>query len=226
MTGPVIGVSPTGRNDDYLESLRLAGAEPRLLGRVQLSPRFWTEVQGVLLTGGMDVDPRLYGEPPHHRYEPATGRDAFEIELVARAIERDVPVFGICRGVQVMNVAGGGTLIQHIPDAVPRALEHTVKAPAWAIAHDVAVARESRLWRALGANDDAGTRVGVNSRHHQAVKHVAPGFTAVASAPDGVIEAIERPGSRFCLGVQWHPENFWRTGEFEQLFKAFVQSCV
>ncbi len=222
MTGPVIGVAPTGRNDDYLESLRQAGAEPRLLRRSALGPRFWDEVRGILLTGGMDVDPRLYGEQPHHTYEPATVRDGFEIELVARAIERDVPLLGICRGVQVMNVACGGTLIQHIPEAVPQAIEHTVKTPAWAVAHEIAVAPDSLLARALGVD---GSRVAVNSRHHQAVKHVAPGLTAVATAPDGVIEAIERPDARFCLGVQWHPENFWRTGEFGRLFRAFVESC-
>jgi putative glutamine amidotransferase len=136
-----------------------------------------------------------------------------------------VPVLAICRGVQVLNVAGGGTLVQHIPTDIPQPLDHQVKTSAWTIAHEVGVQARSLLAGALSLKDSTNLpRVPVNSRHHQAVKRVAPGFVPVATAEDGVIEAIERPASRFCLGVQWHPENFWRTGEFDALFRSFVVS--
>jgi putative glutamine amidotransferase len=191
-----------------------------------VSAALWDRVAGLVLTGGADLDPRLYGEEPHPTCQLAPpDRDAFEIELVTRALERDVPVLAICRGLQVMNVAAGGTLVQDIPSAIPRALDHRVKTPPWAIAHPVGLDPSSRLAAALALSPGASARVAVNSRHHQAVKHVAPDFVTVASAPDGVVEAIERPGARFCVGVQWHPENFWRTGEFDTLFAAFVDAC-
>jgi putative glutamine amidotransferase len=226
---PVIAIARARATDDYIESVRRAGGEPLVVfAGSEDAARLWDRVSGLLLTGGPDVDPRLYREAPDPSFEPAgQDRDAFEIELVTRAIEHDVPIFAICRGMQVMNVAAGGTLIQHIPADVPRALEHQLKHPSWAIAHHVDVDGASLLARTLALPPDSGThRVDVNSRHHQAVRHVAPGFVVTATAPDGVIEAFERTTSRFCVGVQWHPENFWRTGEFDALFGAFVQACL
>jgi putative glutamine amidotransferase len=224
---PLVLVSSTHHNDDYVASVVKAGGDARLADASEpIPPALWQQVAGVVLTGGADVDPRLYGEEPHPTCQiAAAARDAFEIEIVARAVERDVPLLGICRGIQVMNVAAGGTLVQDVPSGIPRALEHRVKTPQWAIAHEVAVDPSSQLARALRRAPDAADRVAVNSRHHQAVKHVAPGFATVATAPDGVIEGIERPGARFCIGVQWHPENFWRTGEFDALFAAFLAAC-
>jgi putative glutamine amidotransferase len=223
-----IAVARASRTDDYLEAIGRAGAEPLVIdATTEHWASLWARVSGIVLPGGPDVDPRLYGEAPGPAFEPAGhARDAFEIELATRAIERDTPLLAICRGMQVVNVAAGGTLVQHIPDDVPRALDHQIRTPPWAIAHDVMVAPRSRLASALGAPDAReALRIGVNSRHHQAVKHVASGFAVVATADDGVIEAIERPTSRFCLAVQWHPENFWRTGEFSRLFRAFVDAC-
>jgi putative glutamine amidotransferase len=130
---------------------------------------------------------------------------------------------GICRGVQVLNVAAGGSLVQHIPTDVRNALEHRRAASPWTIAHRVQLAAESGLGRLLTTG--GASCVDVNSRHHQAVKHLAPGFVRAATSADGVIEAIERPASRYCLAVQWHPENFWRTGEFDWLFRSFVDAC-
>jgi gamma-glutamyl-gamma-aminobutyrate hydrolase PuuD len=224
---PLIAVTRASKTDDYLESLRRAGAEPVLVDAATgLSPPLWRDLAGVLLSGGPDVDPHRYGAERDPTYEPAEqGRDEFELELARRAIERDLPLFGICRGAQVLNVAAGGTLVQNIPTEIPRPLEHRVKS-APKFAHDVQVTPDSVLRQALSMPDgQEPPAIAVNSRHHQAVKDLAPSLVAVAVAADGVIEGIERPAARYCLGVQWHPENFWRTGEFDALFRSFVRAC-
>lgn len=223
-----IAVARCRRLDDYLASLRHAGADPVVVDPARdRALEVAGRVDGLVLTGGGDVDPALYGEERGLRIQSAeAGRDAFEIDLVARALERDLPLLAICRGMQVLNVACGGTLVQHIPEDVPQALEHDVSVRPDAIAHDVDMAAGSRLAHILGAASAGRVhRLRVNSRHHQAVKHLGPGLVSVASADDGVIEAVERPASGFCVGVQWHPENFWRTGEFDALFRAFVAAC-
>jgi putative glutamine amidotransferase len=225
----VIAVTRTTRLADYLESLRAAGAEPHVVDAGDDVAGLLDRLRGVLLTGGADIDPRLYGEAPDSTCQLAgDGRDLFEIDLVLRAIERDLPVLGICRGAQVLNVACGGTLVQDIPSAVPRAAPHQQSTPKDGHAHLVMLDESSRLGHVLfDGSEPPGTRrpIGVNSRHHQAVKRLAPGLVATADAEDGVIEAIERPSSRFCLAVQWHPENFLRTREFAPLFEAFVRAC-
>ncbi|MGE0464520.1 MAG: gamma-glutamyl-gamma-aminobutyrate hydrolase family protein [Vicinamibacterales bacterium] len=209
---------------DYLESIRRAGGEPLEVGGDEMPAAILARAGGILLTGGGDVDPSLYGEAPHPTYQAAeSGRDAFEIALARAAIEADVPLLAICRGMQVVNVSAGGTLVQDIPSDISGALIHSITEPRFAIAHEVWVTRGSRLW-AIMADKLDGESLQVNSRHHQAVKRVADGFEVAATAPDGVIEAIERPASRFCLAVQWHPENFWRTGEFRPLFEHFVRA--
>ena len=229
--GVRIAVTMTGKYEDYLESVKRAGAEPVLVdaGRDRVLDVL-ASCAGLVLTGGRDVDPALYKEAPHPTYQAAErGRDAFEIDLVIRAIERDVPVLAICRGAQILNVACGGTLVQHIPDAIPRALAHQVSPPKDAIAHVAVVAPSSKLAAILGLSTDAPDSpltVPVNSRHHQAVKRAGAGLVTTATAPDGVIEAIERPASSFCVGVQWHPENFCATGEFAALFDALVAACT
>jgi putative glutamine amidotransferase len=153
-------------------------------------------------------------------------RDEYEIALVRAALAADVPVLAICRGLQVLNVAAGGTLVQDIPSQVAGALTHTVATPKDAIAHEVRVSPGSRL-AALMQDALAGTgTLKVNSRHHQSVRRVAGGFTVTATAPDLVVEALEREASRFCVGVQWHPENFWRTGEYRRLFEGLVAACA
>jgi len=225
---PVVAVARSRRPQDYLESIRRAGGDPWLLDpRADRPLDVVGRASALVLTGGGDVDARLYGEAPHPAFSAAEdGRDAFEIELVVRAIESDLPLLAICRGAQVLNVAAGGTLVQHIPDAVPQPAEHDVATPADAIAHVVAVSADTLLARILSPSDPgAAVRVAVNSRHHQAVKRPGHDLLVSATAPDGVIEAIERPASRFCLGVQWHPENFWRSGGFAALFEALLASA-
>jgi putative glutamine amidotransferase len=177
----------------------------------------------VLLTGGADVDPALYADAPHPTTRIDKERDAFEIPLSREALARDTPLFAICRGIQVLNVAAGGTLIQDIPSTVSSSVDHAVANVPDTTAHPIAVTPGTRLAAALDRTLNVAT-CPVNSRHHQSVRSVAPSFVVSATSPDGVIEAIERPDRAFCVGVQWHPENFWRTGEFAQLFEAFVNA--
>ena len=130
-------------------------------------------------------------------------------------------MLAICRGLQVVNVALGGTLIQDIPSEPAPLLPHDAQGPPTTLAHTVAVAPGSCLAALVGPDD---TRA-VNSRHHQAVRALGEGLVVTATSPDGVIEAAEVPAARFCVGVQWHPENFHATGEFDRLFDGFVEAC-
>jgi putative glutamine amidotransferase len=219
----VIGIAPCAKLHDYEESVHRAGAQSRVLDVGPSAEDVVREIDGLVLAGGGDVDPTWFGEPPDRTYQPAEpGRDEHEIALARAAIAAGVPVFAICRGAQVLNVAFGGTLVQDIPSAVSGAATHHVESPPSAIAHEVWMTRESLLWNLMREAVEGNDTVQVNSRHHQAVATPASGFVVSGTAPDGVVEAIERPDSPFCLGVQWHPENFWRTGEFRSLFEGFV----
>jgi putative glutamine amidotransferase len=219
---PVIAIVPNRKPNDYVLSVERAGARPLLIS--DQSPReILRQVAGVVLPGGGDVDPARYGAAKDPTFDPAEeGRDEYETEIIRLAIEQDVPLLAICRGVQVLNVALGGTLIQDIPTERPGTLNHRVTDPKWAIAHDVTVDASSRLHAVLRDRVGADGSLAVNSRHHQSIKDVAPELRVTATAPDGIIEAVERPGSTYCLGVQWHPENFVEHGEFAALFRDFV----
>jgi putative glutamine amidotransferase len=224
MTKPVIGVTRCSRLDDYLASVEQAGGRARVLEISESPPKVLREVDGLLLTGGGDIDPVLYGEDRHPLVDDAEpGRDEFEIDLARRAMAADIPVLAICRGAQVLNVAAGGTLIQDIPSTVLTNIRHSVKEPKNAVAHTVQVTPGSQLEQALGPAVDSGHACPVNSRHHQSIAVLGTGLLPSATAADGVVEAIEREGAAFCLGVQWHPENFWQSGEFSPLFDTFVE---
>lgn len=225
---PIIGVAPCRSLPDYVESVRRAGGEPRVLDPLCDRPeQIVGDIAGLLLTGGVDVDPARYGEAREATVTNVEAdRDTFEFALLQAARDRVIPVFGICRGLQVMNVAFGGSLFQDIAAQMAGILEHTLATPPCGIAHEVWVSRGSRLWSLMQEKMADADTCSVNSRHHQAVKRLAPGFEVTATAPDGVIEAIEcANGTTFCLGVQWHPENFWRTGEFRPLFEGFIEAC-
>jgi len=226
---PVIGIPPCSKSHDYEESIRRAGGEVRILDFGKDAPADVVKsVDGILLPGGGDVEPGLYGEAPHPAFDAVeTGRDAYELELARRATDADLPLLAICRGIQVLNVARGGTLVQHIPD-IPEEqrdnVNHVLREPPYGIAHDIWVTEGSLLERLMQDRLDGDT-LPVNSRHHQAVKAVGEGLVVSATAPDGVVEAVEDPEKRFCVGVQWHPENFYRTGEFRELFEAFIAAA-
>jgi putative glutamine amidotransferase len=224
----LIGITACSKLEDYKQAVLHVGGEVRVLDPSMSAADAAAQVDGLLFTGGGDVAPSRYGEEPLPSVvdvDPV--RDEFEIALVAEARRRDLPVLAICRGIQVLNVACGGTLVQDIPTCVPGALEHRLSVPPhkpYDLAHEVWLDKDTLLARLMRERLSDADSCEANSRHHQAVKQVAPGFQVSATAPDGVIEAIEDPRVRFCLGVQWHPENFWRTGEFRPLFEGFVEA--
>ena len=226
----VIGITTCRKLEDYRQAILHVGGEPRVLDASMSVDAALTGVDGLLLTGGEDVAPAKYGEAPHATVvDDDPGRDDFEIALIAAARARRLPIFAICRGVQVLNVACGGTLVQDIPSQLPGSLEHSLPIPPnqpYSLAHDVWLEKDSLLSKLMGERLSDADTCAVNSRHHQAVKDVAHGFRVCATAPDGVIEAIEDPSVPFCLGVQWHPENFFRTGEFRPLFEGFLEAAA
>jgi putative glutamine amidotransferase len=219
-----VAITPSRSTHDYERSIAQAGGEPLVLELSDVSPaRLLDGVTALLLTGGEDIDPALFGEDRHatfHGAEP--GRDVAEIALVHRAIEMGLPLLAICRGVQVLNVARGGSLIQDIPSELPLALNHRVPTPPTAPAHAVHVSAGTRLGSLLGLEREGG-RVAVNSRHHQAPRRLGDGLVVSAVAEDGVAEGLELPGHAFCVGVQWHPENYVETGEFQVLFNGLLE---
>jgi putative glutamine amidotransferase len=224
---PKIAITSCSKFRDYEEAVRRAGGEPVRVDPTTAPADIVRDYDGVLLTGGGDVLPSLYGEPAHPTFSEAEepGRDAFELKLAAEATAADLPLFAVCRGIQVLNVSRGGTLVQDIPSQIVSPGAHKVSEPPDTIAHAVRVTDGSLLQELMGDKVSGGAACLVNSRHHQAVKAVGHGLVVTATAPDGVIEAVEDPSKRFCLGVQWHPENFWRTGEFAELFRGFVEAA-
>ena len=211
----------------YTRALELAGAAPIAiplqLGEDTLNEIF-AHLDGLLIAGGVDVHPSEFGE----EVEPFCGeidreRDVVELQLLRWAIQREVPVFGICRGIQMLNVAAGGTLYQDIDAQLEHALhhEHVKGEPYNRLTHSIEIDPESHLARALGT-----THLDVNSLHHQSVKQVAPEFHIVARAPDGIVEGIERLNGSFALGVQFHPE--WLIDDdarMVEMFKHFVDAA-
>ncbi|WP_374711921.1 gamma-glutamyl-gamma-aminobutyrate hydrolase family protein [Symbiobacterium terraclitae] len=234
---PLIGVTASSRcleepgqdwlyiPHDYFRAIRRAGGIPVMLPLVAdeaEAARVLDRLDGLLLSGGDDLDPSLYGElplPGLGMVDPA--RDAAELAYARVAVARDMPTLGICRGHQVLAVAFGGTLWQDLPSQVPGCLKHKQQAPKDHPTHPVSIAAGTRLAALLGAERR------VNSRHHQAVKRVPDGWVESAVAPDGVNEAMEHPGRRFALSVQWHPENHQgRPYNFDPLFDAFIAAAV
>jgi len=180
-----------------------------------------SRVDALVLTGGEDVSPSRYGQAPHPRLGTISDeRDEAEIALVETARELQLPTLAICRGVQILNVALGGTLIQDIPSQVRTDIDHDPDTPRTTRTHRVHIDTNSRLARAVGV-----TEMDVNSVHHQAIERVAPTLRVVATAPDGVIEGVETPldDPWWCVGVQWHPEDTFETGELDRrLFAALA----
>jgi putative glutamine amidotransferase len=207
----------------YLEALECSAALPVVVPplREEALDDLLERVDGLLLSGGPDIDPAAYGQPPHRCLGPTEPRlDAFELALAQAADRRGMPVLAICRGAQLLNVARGGTLIQHLPDVVGRAIEHRQREAADALTHAVEVDPDSRLAEVLGWTEGC-----VNSFHHQAVDQLGRGLHVTARAPDGTIEALEDPDRPFLLAVQWHAEYLVRWPQHAPLFEAFVAAC-
>lgn len=201
-------------NHAYVDALVAAGAQPVLLPPRGDATSLLETLDGLLLTGGADVDPELYGEEPHPLTEPERDRDDFELPLARAAVERGLPTLAICRGHQVVNVALGGTLVQHLEAAVHRGDSRSGRQE---IRHPVRLDPHSVLSELLGT-----TEIATNSLHHQAVKDLAPGLRATGWAPDGVVEALETPGGTL-LSVQCHPEELIGSQPWaRRLFEVFV----
>ena len=207
---------------NYLSAIAAAGGLPVALPHEPaLAEAYLDRIDGLLVTGGaFDVDPALYdGGPAHATVSLKSGRTAFELAVTRGALARDMPVLGICGGEQLLAVAFGGTLIQHIPDSVADALAHEQPNPRTEPGHEIEVTAGTLLARIVG-----GHRMAVNSAHHQAVDRPGQGAVVNARAPDGVIEGIEHPGHRFALGVQWHPEYAVDPAD-PRIFDAFVEAA-
>ena len=235
MTRPIIGLTldseePGGYSklpwyalrQNYCSAVVRAGGLPILLPHEpEQADAYLDEIDGLLVTGGnFDVDPVLFGASSRHAtVKTKDRRTAFEVNVTRGALKRDKPVLGICGGQQLLNVVLGGTLIQHIPDEVGDALAHEQPNPRTEAGHLVTVTPGTLLRKICGAEELA-----VNSAHHQAVKEVGPDVVVDAVAEDGVIEGIEHPGYRYCIGVQWHPEYSISVGD-DKIFDAFIKAC-
>src|SRR5215210_978874 len=240
---PVIGVTGTLKQDadsvaqrplgafvrvdlDYVAGVAQAGGIPMVLppipGTVE---EVAGRIDGLLLCGGSDLDPGYYGEEPIPELDVTVPeRDAFEMALVEQALEWGMPVFGICRGLQVLNVALGGTLYQDLSSQLhPDLIAHRQQIPKWQWTHEVEVDGDSNIAKIMGTD-----RLRVNSYHHQAVKELADGLVIAAHASDGVVEAVESPSlyERWLVAVQWHAEAMRDTGpEHRNLFEAHVEAA-
>jgi putative glutamine amidotransferase len=207
---------------NYADAIIAAGGLPMALPHdAALAADYLDRIDALVVTGGaFDVDPSLYGDGERHATVTLKeGRTAAELALTQGALARDLPVLGICGGEQLLAVALGGTLVQHIPDSVAAALEHEQPNPRHEPGHPVAVVPGTLLHRIVGANS-----MQVNSAHHQAVRAPGPHAVVNATAPDTVIEGLEDARYRFCLGVQWHPEFFIDPGD-RRIFDAFIAAC-
>ena len=232
---PFIGVSGSLESDErkqyiirsYMTSLLNAGVIPVLLSLDMLDDQLsmcMDRLDGLVLSGGYDVDPMLFGESPVAGLDEVNPmRDRFEMKLIEEAYQRSMPILAICRGLQSLNVSLGGTLYQDLPTQYTapdgnRAILHSQTSPSRYASHHVFVDADSPLYTMF-----AQEQIGVNSFHHQAIKALAPSLKVCARAADGVIEAVYDPSQKFVFGVQWHPE---RMAEGAPIFHAFANACV
>ena len=225
-----IGITTYARDEEgrysipglYLDAVRSAGGIPILLapGEPQVESLL-SQVDGLLLAGGGDVNPDRYGSSGHPEvYAVDEDRDVLEFKIVSWALEQQLPLLGICRGLQVINVALGGTLIEHLPDVIEDKTAHCL-VPRAPTEHAIELAADSRL-----AGIYQETHFSAASWHHQAIGDVAPGLTIVGRAPDGTIEALEMANHPELIAVQWHPELTAATDPIQQrIFSAFIKIC-
>lgn len=216
----------------YVQALCSVGAIPWLIPLLPQDPETMNDIfdrlDGVFLTGGVDVDPSCYGETRHPKCGATDpDRDAIEILLLQHAMKTGKPLLAVCRGIQILNVACGGTLYQDVAAQVPAAMKHdyfpTLEQPSRNyLAHEIAVKSGTRLGSILGESIAL-----VNSMHHQAIKDLAPNLLPNAYAPDGIIEGVESKTSQFLMAVQWHPEELAETQPgMKRLFTSFIDACA
>jgi putative glutamine amidotransferase len=216
-------------NATYVAALQSAGLIPVIvppLSRPDDAAEAVARAGGLVLTGGGDMNPALYGDPLHPKANPPEDdRDATELAMIAGARDAGVPTLAICRGIQVLNVALGGSLMQDISSQLDTDIVHDVRDGRRSRTHEVRIEPGSRLARAVGA-----TLITVNSLHHQAVARLAPGLKATGHSPDGIVEGVETEGDWWAMGVQWHPEEMhgaeepWDRGLFRAFAEAVQQS--
>jgi len=200
----------------YSHAVDAAGGLPVVIPPFAGTPQLLDRLDGLVYSGGSDLDAGLYGERQHHETLGVIAhRDRSELELLAGALDRDLPVLGICRGMQLLNVQRGGSLQQHLPEIVDGSLHKS--APGTFALHAVAIEPGSRLEALLGP------AVEVHSCHHQAPGRIGEGLSVTARAPDGVVEGLELAGTRFCVGVLWHPEEHAEHGG--RLFQGLVAAA-
>lgn len=211
---------------DYVRPIVELGAAPVIIPVLRDSDFYAdsiSRVDGLMLIGGVDVNPFLFGgsvEKGFGHCDPE--KDFGEIEMTRAALERDIPILGICRGIQLLNLIRGGTIHQHIPDDIPNAFKHNPGFPPGTFSHHVTVEKGSLLHKITGKE-----KIAVDSSHHQAVDSSGDGLVISARSSDGVIEALEMPSRSFVLGVQWHPERIWRlAAEHRLIFEAFIKACI
>jgi putative glutamine amidotransferase len=232
MSKPIVGVgcdilAEAGKRDraftytTYTEALRQAGAIAVLIPpQPENAAELIDGLDGIVLAGGYDCDPRVYGEEAHPTVEPMDPRrQNNDLTLARLARERGIPTLGICLGLQVMNVAAGGTLVQDIDSQMQSEIQHASE-PEDRARHAVTVEKGTKLASILGAR-----AIDVNSSHHQAIKNLADGLRLTAHAPDGVVEGLEDPKHPFYVGVQWHPEDMPGDESAASIFGAFVQAA-
>jgi len=214
-------------SEAYTSSIISAGACPVLIPLglpEELVNELLDRLDGVLFTGGGDISPEMYGHPDHPSIDGIDpDRDKVELKIIAHAIQKGLPLMGICRGLQIINVALGGDLYADILEQHSQALKHQYYPdyPREYLAHDVSIEQSSLLAKVF-----PGARVPVNSLHHQGVRNLAPGLKSAAFAPDGIIEAFEISGHPFGLAVQWHPENLQVYENMRRLFEIFIEASM
>ncbi len=200
---------------------KFGGAPMALPHEPECADSYIATINGLLITGGhFDISPEHYGvQEKHDKTAPKARRTEFEFAITKKALEKKIPILGICGGEQLINVILGGTLLQHIPDSIPNALEHEQKTPRTQAGHDIAVKEGTLLHRIVGK-----TKMSVNTSHHQAVEKTGAGVVVNCHAPDGVIEGIEYTQHPFCLGVEWHPEYEVDSAD-GKIVEAFIAAC-